>query len=120
MLATPSQIDESIEKWAYPLALRQIKTSLYFMKATEDTLKSLNIKLLKCLDLANFDIYKEISEIENIIDDEIIFENLSSEQKSDLYATLWDNRLKIWNFEKALINYNIRFELGNKDIYIKK
>lgn len=117
MLATPTQIDESIEKKEYSQAIKQIKTNLCFLEITEKSLKSLNTKLLKCLDLANFAIDEEISEIENIINEEIIFEKLSFEQKSDLYIALWNNFLKIWNFEEALINYNIWFFLWNKDIF---
>lgn len=117
MLTSLAKIDETISRWEYPIALKQIKKSLHFSETTDELLEYLNTKLLECLDLANFGIHKEISEIVNIIEDEMIFENLNSEQKANLYVALWDNFLKLWNIEDAFWSYNIRFELWNKDVF---
>lgn len=116
MLATLEQIDESIEHWAYPLALKQIKKTIHFAPTTEESLKKLNDKLLKCLDLANFSFHKKIREIENIIDDKSIYDNLNSEQKALLYINLWDNFFELWEMEDSLLSYYNRLSLWNKQV----
>ncbi len=110
-----AHIDKSIEKWYYPAAINQIKHSILYENITKDTIEELNIKLLSCLESENFDSHKKIKEIQKIINNTDFCNKLNNDHKSKLYISLWDNLFDLWEMSDALIAYQERANLWDKD-----
>lgn len=113
-------VEECIEKWYFFPAIQKLKSNLWLNVITEEQVENYSTLILSCIDsiskhVSNF--HRTISELENIIDDESIFDKLSPLEKSKYFIKLWEQFYKSWEINECLKFYNKAFELWNEDIY---